>query len=108
VDGRGPNAGEFGTFPTTAPCFDSRIINGVRPTEKEADMFWYMHDVGATAVIFDLFVWLLFVAGAAVLVRGMLGRRRDRGTPEQILAHRYARGEIDDEEYRRRMDLLRQ
>lgn len=27
--------------------------------------------------------------------------------PEQILAERYARGDIDDEEYRRRLDTLR-
>ncbi|MEU9129520.1 SHOCT domain-containing protein [Kitasatospora sp. NPDC048540] len=27
---------------------------------------------------------------------------------EQLLAERYARGEIDDEEYRRRLDVLRQ
>jgi putative membrane protein len=27
--------------------------------------------------------------------------------PEQILAQRYARGEIDDDEYRRRLDVLR-
>ncbi|WP_237323463.1 SHOCT domain-containing protein [Streptomyces sp. MOE7] len=29
------------------------------------------------------------------------------GGPEQILAERYARGEIDDEEYRRRLATLR-
>ena len=31
----------------------------------------------------------------------------DRG-PEEILAQRYARGEIDDEEYRRRREALRE
>jgi putative membrane protein len=30
------------------------------------------------------------------------------GNAEQVLAERYARGEIDDEEYQRRLGLLRQ
>jgi putative membrane protein len=28
-------------------------------------------------------------------------------TPEQLLAERFARGEIDEDEYRRRLDTLR-
>jgi putative membrane protein len=31
----------------------------------------------------------------------------DPAAPEEILAQRYARGEIDDDEYRRRLDTLR-
>jgi putative membrane protein len=69
-------------------------------------MFWYMHDMGAGVVLFNLLMWLLLVVGAAVLIRALWTRRSDVGTPEQILARRFARGEIDDEEYRRRMDEL--
>jgi putative membrane protein len=58
--------------------------------------------------------WGLIVAGIVVLVR-YLGRSEqhgsvrlaDRPAPEQLLAERFARGEIDEEEYRRRLDTLR-
>jgi putative membrane protein len=53
-------------------------------------------------------VWLLFVAivVAAVIVFVRGARRRPVERPEQILAERFARGEIDAEEYRRRSALL--
>ncbi|MGA4877422.1 SHOCT domain-containing protein [Streptomyces lydicamycinicus] len=62
-----------------------------------------------------LFLALLFVI--ALLIVRALGRSAPaRGEPplprsgppaEQILAERYARGEIDEEEYRRRLATLR-
>jgi putative membrane protein len=70
-------------------------------------MFWYMHGMGAGVVLVNLLFWLLLVAAAAALIRVVWRRRPDAGTPEQILARRFARGEIDDEEYRRRMEELR-
>jgi putative membrane protein len=55
-----------------------------------------------------------WVAGAWLVVGLLRDRpaRPDGGSdrpesPEQVLAHRYARGELDDEEYRRRLDTLR-
>jgi putative membrane protein len=57
---------------------------------------------------------LWWVVGAAVLLLmvWMLGRiaggpGRSEDSPEQILKRRYARGEIDAEEYERRLDGLR-
>lgn len=58
---------------------------------------------------------LLWVAlGLAVLalarhLRGSAGAHTGDGQvgPEQLLAARYARGDIDDEEYHRRLDTLR-
>ena len=59
--------------------------------------------------------WGLLIAGAIVLVR-YLGSARDRGESdasggrgdaEQILAERFARGEINEDEYRQRRELLR-
>jgi putative membrane protein len=51
----------------------------------------------------------LVVAGIVLLVR-YLGRTPGRTlwtpNPRQILAERFARGEIDEEEYRRRLRVL--
>jgi putative membrane protein len=61
-----------------------------------------------------LAIWILVVAAVVLLARssdtGTGGGRRhptDTSAPEQVLAQRFARGEIDDEEYRRRSDALR-
>ena len=51
----------------------------------------------------------LVVVGVIALVRGgPIGRLGvDRRTPDQVLDDRFARGEIDVEEYTRRRELLR-
>ncbi|WP_433505513.1 SHOCT domain-containing protein [Pseudonocardia halophobica] len=56
--------------------------------------------------------WGLLILGIVVLVR-LTRNPRDAGpayeprpTPEQLLAERYARGEIDDDEYHRRRTAL--
>ncbi|MFG3521828.1 hypothetical protein C8258_00680 [Nocardia sp. MDA0666] len=80
-------------------------------------MMWYGTGLGgwgyglmfAGMVIF----WVLVVVAIVALLR-YAGRpdtaaldRDDRGpSPQQILAERFARGEIDDEEYTRRMRTL--
>jgi putative membrane protein len=58
--------------------------------------FWWL--VGLAIVV--LFVWMV-----ARLAGGVPGRTDD--TPELILKRRYARGEIDPEEYQRRLEDLR-
>jgi putative membrane protein len=76
-------------------------------------MFWYGHGMGGWGyglMLFNgLIIWALLVGGG-VLVYRVLRRSewsgRD-GSAERTLAERYARGEIDDEEYRRRLDTLR-
>ena len=56
--------------------------------------------------------WALLVLGIVVLVRagrnprGSGAEHGPRPGPEQLLAERYARGEIDDDEYRRRLAVL--
>jgi putative membrane protein len=47
--------------------------------------------------------WLLMLSGAYLLWR----RNRPRHGAEAVLAERYARGEIDEEEYRERLSVLR-
>lgn len=65
-----------------------------------------------------LLFWALVVAVIVLVVRSATGDRRDRieqdgvslhkpgATARDILDERYARGEIDDEEYRTRRDAL--
>jgi putative membrane protein len=77
-------------------------------------MGWYVGDhmtgwgwVGMTLSSI-LFIALL-VLGGMLLIR--VARQTDRPaaprSPEQVLAERYARGELSDEEYRQRLDTLR-
>jgi putative membrane protein len=58
--------------------------------------------------------WLLFLAFIGLLAYLLLRHHTDPGesgrqqaSAEQILAERLARGEIDEDEYRRRRDALR-
>lgn len=81
-------------------------------------MMWYNSDDAgwddwflgsAVTVVF----WVLIIAGIVLVVRYLVARSdanpvvRSK-TAEALLAERYARGEIDDEEYRRRLTVLRQ
>ncbi|MEK6439193.1 SHOCT domain-containing protein [Pseudonocardia sp. T1-2H] len=64
---------------------------------------------GLMSVSMVLF-WGLIIFGVIALVR-YLGRSdrstAARPTPEQVLAERFARGEIDEQEYHQRLDALR-
>jgi putative membrane protein len=59
--------------------------------------------------------WGLIIAGIIALVRYLGAPRQDRRTSsdserpsaEEVLAERLARGEIDEDEYTRRRELLR-
>ncbi|MER5670948.1 SHOCT domain-containing protein [Pseudonocardia alni] len=50
------------------------------------------------------------IAGGVVLLRRGTGDRADRAddAPEDLLAERFARGAIDEQEYRRRLEILEQ
>lgn len=70
-------------------------------------MFWYDNDVSGggyalMAVVMVVF-WALVVVGAIALVRYLARHDRPfapRPTPEQVLAERFARGDLDEPEYR--------
>ncbi|MGD1218389.1 SHOCT domain-containing protein [Streptomyces krungchingensis] len=77
-------------------------------------LFWYDHGgwgwfaMSAGMVLF----WALIIAVAVLLFRALDRPRGHTGTPatppaEDILRERLARGEIDEDEYRRRLDALR-
>ena len=77
-------------------------------------MFWTDHDVSgwgwvAMALAMVIF-WGLLIALTVLLVRWMHRSAPPapsaRPSPEQLLAERFARGEIDEEEYRRRLAAL--
>lgn len=80
-------------------------------------MFWYGNGMSpwgyALMTISMVVFWTLVIVAVVALIR-YLGRpserpehRRDNGTtPEQLLAERFARGEIDEDEYRARLDVL--
>jgi putative membrane protein len=73
-------------------------------------MYWwgsYMTGWGWVAMTITVVLfWALVIAGVAALVRYVRGSDgatsvASRPTPERLLAERYARGEIDETEYRR-------
>lgn len=62
----------------------------------------------------NVLFWGLVIVGVILLVRYVGrsdrpegGQSNGRATPEQVLAERFAAGEIDEEEYRHRLDVLR-
>jgi putative membrane protein len=81
-------------------------------------MFWYDHDMGwwgyAGMGIGMVLFWALIIVGIVALVRFSSGGQqsgrpltRDAPSPEQVLAARFARGEINETEYRERLAVLR-
>lgn len=73
---------------------------------------WWWHGVWGWAgwllmVLGNLAFWWLLVWAVLALVRGNGNGQRSDTDPQGILAARFAAGEIDDEEYRRRLDALR-
>ncbi|HEX6674615.1 MAG TPA: SHOCT domain-containing protein [Actinomycetes bacterium] len=63
---------------------------------------------GALLMMFSMVAfWGLLIWGIVALFRRPGDGRHERPDPERILAERFAAGEIDEEEYRRRLDTLR-
>lgn len=80
-------------------------------------MYWYSGDWGAWAWIVMAVVMVLFWGGVAVLVvqlvrsrtalQGTLAARPPHHDAEQVLNERFARGEIDEDEFAARRAALR-
>ncbi|WP_420077735.1 SHOCT domain-containing protein [Streptomyces sp. JL3001] len=83
-------------------------------------MFWYDHDLGgwgwfAMSISMVLF-WALIITIGVLLIRALArpdtnqapqtGTPTPGPTPERLLAERFARGDIDEDEYRRRLAVL--
>jgi putative membrane protein len=79
---------------------------------KEVEAMWWPHEGwgwGAWTVMMlgSVAFWGLLIWAVVALVRGADAGSERRADPEQILAERLAAGEIDEDEYRRRLDALR-
>jgi putative membrane protein len=66
---------------------------------------WGMAAMLASSVLF----WTLLVGGAVLLYRALRDSPKPAGpsSAEQQLGERYARGEIDDQEYQHRLTVLK-
>jgi putative membrane protein len=83
-------------------------------------MFWSDHDMSgwgyAGMVIGMVLFWALIIVGIIALIRFSTGATQARSipqlppyseSPEQLLAARFARGEIDEAEFQQRLAVLR-
>lgn len=83
-------------------------------------MFWTDHDMSgwgyAGMVIGMVLFWVLIIVGIIALIRFSPGATQTRAipayppsseSPEQLLAARFARGEIEESEYHQRLAVLR-
>ena len=81
-------------------------------------MMWYGSNGGwggwLLMTIAMVLFWALVITAVVLIVRYLVSQRRtgtsagSARTPEEVLAERYARGEIDDDESQRRLALLPQ
>ncbi|QUW85836.1 SHOCT domain-containing protein (plasmid) [Streptomyces mirabilis] len=80
-------------------------------------MFWYDHNVSGwgwfTMSVGMVLFWAVIIGVGVLLYRALsnpLGRTDVHAPPgripEQLLAERFARGEIDEDEYRQRLAAL--
>ncbi|NKQ52695.1 hypothetical protein HFP15_07355 [Amycolatopsis sp. K13G38] len=75
-------------------------------------MYWYGNGMNgwgyALMSISGIVFWVLLIFGGIALFRYFNRERAStRQSPEDLLAERFARGEIDEQEYQRGLDLLR-
>ena len=93
-------------------------------TEESAMMYWYGDHMSGwgygLGIILTIVFWGALSAAVIAVVRHLGRGRQDRLPPEppaqasqppraeQVLAERFARGEIDADEYRQRLDTLRE
>lgn len=77
-------------------------------------MWWYGPGMGGWGfglmTVSTVLLWVLIILGLIALVRHLRTSSnrapQARPAPEELLAERFARGEIDEQEYRRRLDTL--
>lgn len=75
-------------------------------------MMWNVQGSGwmLLMMVSNVVFWALVLLAAYLLVTRMSGGRGPQGsrqTAEEVLAQRFARGEIDEDDYRQRLTALR-
>ena len=78
-------------------------------------MDWYGNGMGTGGWVFMIMAmtifWALVILAGVMIFRGTRGRRNGSGTPDrgpvEILDERFARGEIDREDYEARKTALK-
>jgi len=81
-------------------------------------MMWYWGNGGVhwwgwfIGFIITVVLWALFIYLIISIMRGFAGRDHrhevpDPDDPERVLARRFANGEIDEDEFHQRIDVLR-
>jgi putative membrane protein len=82
-------------------------------------MYWYGHDMAwwgyASMAILTAVFWVLVIVGIAAMAKYLMVGRPSRrnafsesASPDDVLAARFARGEINEAEYRDRIAVLRE
>ena len=76
------------------------------------DMGSFGWGMGAFGWVFMILIWGLIILGIAVLIKWLIGQSSGRSNPREktaldILEERYARGEIDHEEYEQKKRNLK-
>jgi putative membrane protein len=102
--------------PTAGVAARLALVDGDAGQRREAfSMMWHVNGMGGGLFPF-MIVYPLFVIGMLALGLVWLARSSrahptppaHTDTPQLILAERYARGELTDDEYRARLTVLRQ
>lgn len=68
-------------------------------------MFWYGPHAGGVG--YALMILAMVVPWLLLIVAGVWFARRTTESPARILARRYARGELDEDEYRHKLAALK-
>jgi putative membrane protein len=85
---------------------------GVVSRKEHTMMMWYGGDWGwASWILMTVGMvafWALVITAVVLAVRYLAGPRGTAAAAEGVLDQRFARGEIDENEYRQRLSLLRE
>lgn len=83
-------------------------LAGIVPTIAQAGWGWGHHSWWGALMMIG---WWLLIAAVVVLVARAFGHQSgstSTGGAEQVLGERYARGEIDETEYRTRLAVMKE
>ncbi len=98
-------------FPFAAPAFSQPPEWGPYPMMGWS---WMWGSMGIGMMLFMLIFWVLIIAGAVALIRwlwsgpsGSISASSGGETAEDILKNRYAKGEIDKQEFESKLQDIR-